>query len=82
MPSRNPSASSSKNPADVQPPADSASAVADNAVAVDADERRRRISERAFYKAEQRGFAPDNAERDWLEAEQETDGEDGKSSRP
>ena len=37
-------------------------------------ERRKRISEAAFYKAERRGFAPGGEERDWLEAEREVDG--------
>ena len=38
-------------------------------------ERRRRIAEAAYYKAERRGFAPGHEERDWLDAESEMDGE-------
>lgn len=38
------------------------------------DERRRRISERAYYRAEQRGFAPGGEDGDWLDAEKEIDG--------
>lgn len=38
------------------------------------DERRRRIAEGAYYKAERRGFAPGGEEGDWLDAEQEIDG--------
>ncbi len=38
-------------------------------------ERRQRIAEAAYYKAEQRGFAPGYEEIDWLEAEREIDGE-------
>lgn len=40
------------------------------------DDRRRRISERAYYRAEQRGFAPGAEEDDWLKAEKEIDGSD------
>ena len=36
-------------------------------------ERHRRISELAFRRAEQRGFAPGNEFEDWLEAEREVD---------
>jgi len=35
------------------------------------DELRRRIAERAYYRAEQRGFAPGYEEKDWIEAEAE-----------
>jgi hypothetical protein len=38
-------------------------------------ERRRRIAEAAYYKAERRGFTPGNEERDWLDAESEMDSE-------
>lgn len=38
-------------------------------------ERRQRIAEIAYYKAERRGFAPGHEERDWLDAESEMDGE-------
>lgn len=43
----------------------------------DAD-RRRRISERAYYKAEGRGFAAGSEEADWLAAEKEQDAEDAR----
>jgi hypothetical protein len=35
------------------------------------EERRRKVAEAAYYRAERRGFAPGAAETDWLEAEQE-----------
>jgi hypothetical protein len=38
------------------------------------DERHRRISELAYYRAQQRGFAPGYAEEDWLAAEREIEG--------
>jgi len=38
-------------------------------------ERRQRIAEAAYYKAERRGFAPGYEERDWLDAESEMDAE-------
>lgn len=34
-------------------------------------ERRRKIAETAYYRAERRGFAPGSEDADWLEAEQE-----------
>jgi hypothetical protein len=37
----------------------------------DSLERRQRIAEAAYYKAQERGFAPGNEELDWLEAEKE-----------
>lgn len=37
------------------------------------DERRRRIAEAAYYRAERRGFAPGKEEDDWYEAEKEVD---------
>jgi hypothetical protein len=37
-------------------------------------DRRRRIAEAAYYRAEQRGFAPGGEEGDWIEAEKEIDG--------
>ncbi len=40
-------------------------------------ERRQRIAEAAYYKAERRGFAPGYEELDWLEAEREIGGESG-----
>lgn len=36
-------------------------------------ERRRRIAESAYYRAERRGFAPGGEHEDWLEAENEVD---------
>jgi hypothetical protein len=41
---------------------------------VDADERHRRISDAAYYRAERRGFAPGADQEDWHEAEKELDG--------
>jgi hypothetical protein len=38
-----------------------------------AAERHRRISELAYKRAEQRGFAPGNEADDWLDAEREVD---------
>jgi hypothetical protein len=38
-----------------------------------AAERHRRISDLAYRRAEQRGFAPGNEIEDWLEAEREVD---------
>jgi hypothetical protein len=37
------------------------------------DSREARIAERAYWRAEQRGFAPGGELGDWLEAEQEID---------
>jgi hypothetical protein len=37
--------------------------------------RRQTIAEAAYYKAQERGFAPGHEELDWLEAENEVDGE-------
>ena len=37
------------------------------------EERRRRIAESAYYRAERRGFAPGLEEDDWYEAEKEVD---------
>jgi Protein of unknown function (DUF2934) len=37
------------------------------------EERRSRIAEAAYYRAERRGFAADNELEDWLEAEREFD---------
>lgn len=44
---------------------------ADSAEAVVVPEIDERIAERAYYKAESRGFAPGFELQDWLEAEQE-----------
>ena len=41
----------------------------------DPDERRRRIAEAAYYRAERRGFAAGYDEADWLDAENEIDGQ-------
>ncbi len=38
---------------------------------VPADELHRRIAETAYYKAQQRGFAPGYEHQDWVEAEAE-----------
>jgi len=35
---------------------------------------RQKIAEAAYYRAERRGFAPGQEERDWLEAEKESAG--------
>lgn len=37
--------------------------------ALDPGERRRMVAEAAYYRAEQRGFAPGSEVEDWLEAE-------------
>lgn len=37
----------------------------------DSEDRHRRIAEAAYYRAQQRGFAPGYEEEDWLAAEQE-----------
>ena len=48
---------------------------ADRAAAMnELDERHRRISELAYYRAQQRGFEPGYEEKDWLAAEREIDG--------
>jgi hypothetical protein len=38
------------------------------------DERRRKVAEAAYYRAERRGFAPGSEDADWLDAEQEIGG--------
>jgi hypothetical protein len=38
-------------------------------------ERHKKIQERAYFKAQQRGFAPGHELEDWLEAEREVDEE-------
>ena len=43
-----------------------------------ADDRRRRVSEAAYYRSERRGFAPGQEEEDWLEAEKEIDDGEGR----
>ena len=48
---------------------------ADRAAAMnELDKRHRRISELAYYRAQQRGFEPGYAEEDWLAAEREIEG--------
>ena len=42
-------------------------------IASDQEERRRKITEAAYYRAERRGFAPGYEEADWLAAEKEID---------
>jgi hypothetical protein len=44
-----------------------------DAAPISPEERLQRISETAYYKAQQRGFETGNEDRDWLEAEQEVD---------
>lgn len=40
------------------------------------EERRRRIAEAAYYRAERRGFTPGQEQADWIEAEMEVEAED------
>lgn len=47
----------------------------------DREAQRRRVAEAAYYRAEQRGFAPGGEESDWLEAEKEIEGSDEGSDR-
>ena len=47
--------------------------VVPNTIKAESEERHRRISEAAYYRAQQRGFEPGHEEEDWLEAERETD---------
>ena len=42
------------------------------------DERRRLISEAAYYRAQRRGFEPGHEEEDWLEAEKDLDRDKSK----
>jgi hypothetical protein len=44
-------------------------------VSIAPEERRKRIAERAYYKALARGFGGGEVERDWLDAEREIDDE-------
>ena len=46
------------------------------------DERRRRIAEAAYYRAQRRGFAPGQEENDWYEAEKEVDRGTPTSKKP
>lgn len=41
----------------------------------DDDDRRRRIADAAYYRAQRRGFTPGYEDEDWLEAEREIDAE-------
>ena len=45
-----------------------------NGAGEQSDERRRRVAESAYYKAEQRGFSPGGEDGDWFDAEKELDG--------
>ena len=55
---------------------------ADAAASSDADSARRKsIAERAYYKAQQRGFAPGNEDADWLDAEKEEKSSAGRGDR-
>jgi hypothetical protein len=54
-----------------QPQSDATRAPADSAAFESVDPRREAIAEAAYYKAEQRGFAPGNDMQDWLDAERE-----------
>lgn len=42
------------------------------------ESRETRIAERAYWRAERRGFAPGHEMEDWLNAEQEIDGQQSK----
>ena len=44
---------------------------------IDSDELRQRIAQTAYYRAQNRGFAPGYEEKDWLEAEAEIKGKLG-----
>ena len=39
-------------------------------------DRRRRIAEAAYYRAERRGFSPGQEQADWIEAEMDVEAED------
>ena len=59
-------------------------AAAENATGVSSDAesaRRKSIAERAYYKAQKRGFAPGHEDADWLEAENEDSTSSPDSSR-
>lgn len=45
------------------------------------DSREARIAERAYWRAEQRGFSPGQELDDWLAAEREVDAEKDKRDR-
>ena len=46
-------------------------AVVPNTIKGESEERHRRISDAAYYRAQRRGFAPGHEEEDWLEAEKD-----------
>jgi len=48
-------------------------AVPERGAALTPEQRRRMITEGAYYRAERRGFHPGQADQDWLEAEAEID---------
>jgi len=48
-------------------------ASADTSSNITAEERRRMITEAAYYLAEQRGFSGGSPEQDWIQAEREID---------
>jgi len=56
---------------DQQAQTDPKEAAAIEALEADEDPRQQAIAEAAYYKAEQRGFAPGSETRDWLDAERE-----------
>ena len=45
--------------------------VVPDTIKAESEERHRRISDAAYYRAERRGFAPGHEDEDWLEAEKE-----------
>jgi hypothetical protein len=44
-----------------------------DSVLITPDQRSQMIAEAAYYRAEQRGFSPEDQNRDWFEAEAEVD---------
>lgn len=59
------------------PPAGEAATVRD-----DAKQRHRRISEAAYYRAQQRGFSPGQEHDDWVESEKDVDRGTPTSKKP
>jgi hypothetical protein len=47
----------------------------ETASSIDGDERRKRIAEAAYFRAQRRGFSAGHADEDWLAAEAEVDTE-------
>jgi hypothetical protein len=43
---------------------------------ISTDGRRRQVAEAAYFKAQQRGFAPGSEQTDWFEAEREIESRD------